>query len=171
MFLKNFEHPLKDVFLQRFRPLFLCERALDMTASPGPNIPKESSSALSRILSQGGAFGSLPKVSSVGSFKTLQTATEVEDMSGSMQSQSSQNNGPKKPLSSAALMGKYSTLNNESRRGLTKQSGRPMKDSSRRDSSRLETVSFCKYKFNRVGWGLDDLSQPFCVQYFFWCAS
>ena len=75
----------KSIFLDRHRPLFLCERVLDMTASPSPAIPPEHMSPLARLASATAGKGNLQVVAAA------------------------------KGMSSAALLSKYSTLQSESR--------------------------------------------------------
>lgn len=91
-----FDNPLcyKTIFLERFRPLFLCERLVDMTSSPSPLIPQEKRiSGLSKLATM------LPV--------TRPNASEVPK-GEAVQAQPT-------GMSSAALLSRYSMLQNASK--------------------------------------------------------
>ena len=97
-----FDNPLcyKTIFLERFRPLFLCERVLDMTASPAPNIPQERISGLSKL--------------------ALLVPAAKRSSGVSEPSTDDANKTKPKGMSSAALLSRYATLQNASNAGRRK---------------------------------------------------
>ena len=92
-----FDNPLcyKNIFLERFRPLFLCERVLDMTASPAPLIPQESISGLSKMASL------LPATKRKSEASELSTEAIIPPKA--------------RRMSSGALLSRYATLQKESK--------------------------------------------------------
>ncbi|CAB9524779.1 expressed unknown protein [Seminavis robusta] len=123
----------KNIFLARHRPLFLCERILDMTASPALIIPPESeqTSALAKLATK------IPGLTR----KNIHISESTMDSSAS--SSSSANNSKSRPtrdamkksvsMSSSALMGRYSTLKMQHKVSMTRLRNRMLREAHERE--------------------------------------
>mgnify|MGYP005844354073 CR=1 FL=1 len=106
-----YSNPLSSnsIFLERNRPLFLCERVLDMTASPPPPIPP-----MSKLSKLAPLKRALTGVSENGDTDLPGPTSRDPSVQNTKQTQEKVTPKPQ-GMSSTSLLGRYSTLKAESK--------------------------------------------------------